>query len=246
MSVFLRDTNKKSNNSFKDQFKKDTEKNFYPYNHFDNLNKNNKDDSRRDDTVIIKNFEPNETGFYSKPKKSLESFQDRVKNENALAGSNAYLKLNRKDRFNQSLKYKNNEYLENTYIRPEALDGEITPNGVIRPKQRNQEELRGQGVNSVRLKSEGKTNETGLQSQGTSTDPNSTSITKFPQKKYYEQNPEDYLRTTGLFMKQTDRTLLFDVETNRSTKQKYYTPAKILNEMGEYRNNQPTNPTHFE
>ena len=46
----------------------------------------------------------------------MESFNDKVKNENALAGSNAYLKMNRNERFGQALKYKNNEYLENTYI----------------------------------------------------------------------------------------------------------------------------------
>ena len=137
MSVFLRDTNKKSNNSFKDQFKKDKENDFYPFNHFEKFKNNSEADSRRDNTIIIKDFEPNKTGFYSKPKKSLESFQDKVRNENALAGSNAYLKMNRNDRFGQALKYKNNEYLKNTYIRPEAIDGEITPNGVIRPTTKN-------------------------------------------------------------------------------------------------------------
>ena len=40
--------------------------------------------------------------------------------------------MNREERFGQALKYKNNEYLKNTYIRPEKIDGEITPNGVIR------------------------------------------------------------------------------------------------------------------
>ena len=252
MSVFLRDTNKKTNSkSFKDQFKKnlsekEQSKDFYPFNHFDKFNKLAEGDSRRDNTVIIKDYGQNETAQYSKPKQSLESFQDKVRNENALAGSNAYLKLDRKSRFDQAVKYKNNEYLENTYIRPEAIDGEITPNGVIRPKERTQEELRGMGVNSIRLKSEGKTNETGLQSQGASADPEKTSITHFPQKKYYEQNVENFLRTTGQFMKSTDRSLLIDINTNRSTNQTYNAPAKILNEMGEYRNSQPTNPTQFE
>ena len=110
---------------------------------------------------------------------------------------------------------------------------------------RTQEELRGQGVNSIRLKSEGITNETGLQSQGSSTNPDSTSITKYPQK-YYEQNPEDFLKTTGQFMKPEWRTELFNINTNRSKNQKYNAPAKIINGMGEYRNNQPTNPTQFE
>ena len=183
MSVFLRDTNNKSNTSFKDQFKKDKQKDFYPFNHFDKFKNNSEADSRRDNTIIIKDFEPNKTAYYSKPKQSMESFNDKVKNENALAGSNAYLKMNRNERYGQALKYKNNEYLKNTYIRPEAIDGEIIPNGVIRTKQRTQEELRGQGVNSVRLKSEGKSNETGLQSQGSSVNPESTSITKYPQKK---------------------------------------------------------------
>jgi hypothetical protein len=246
MSVFLRDTNKNSTNSFKDQFKKDKANGFYPFNHFDKFKNNSEADSRRDNTVIIKDFAPNKTAQYSIPKKPLESFQDRVRNDNALAGSNAYLKLDRKERFEQALTYKNNEYLENTYIRPEAIDGEIIPNGVIRPKQRTQEELRGMGVNSIRLKPEGKTNETGLQSQGASADPDSTTITKYPLKKYYEQNPEDFLRTTGQFMKQTDRSLLIDIDTNRSTYQTYNAPAKILNGMGEYRNNQPTNPTQYE
>ena len=248
MSVFLRDTNNKSNNSFKDQFtkKENVKNNFYPFNHFDKLKNNNEADSRRDNTIVIKDYGQNETAQYSKPKKSLDSFQDRVKNENAIAGSNAYLKMNRNERFEQAIKYKNNEYLKNTYIRPEAIDGEIVPNGVLRPVERTQEELRGQGVNSIRLKSEGLTNDTGLQSQGSSLNPESTSLTKYPQKKYYEQNPEDLLRTTGQFMKQEWRSELFDINTNRSTDQKYNAPAKILNEMGEYRNNQPANPTQFE
>tara|TARA_B100001121_G_scaffold201735_1_gene176420 strand:+ start:3854 stop:5845 length:1992 start_codon:yes stop_codon:yes gene_type:complete len=249
MSVFLRDTNKKSTTSFKDQFKKNTEvaeNNFYPFNQFDKFKNSSEADSRRDNTLIIKDYGQNETAQYSKPKQSLESFNDKVKNENAMAGSTAYLKMNRNERFGQALKYKNNDYLKNTYIRPEAIDGEIVPNGVIRTKQKTQEELRGQGVNSVRLKSEGKSNETGLQSQGASVDPDSTSITKYPQKKYYEQNPEDLLRTTGQFMKQEWRSELFDINTNRSADQKYKAPAKILNEMGEFRNNQPTNPTQFE
>ena len=75
MSVFLRDTNKKSNNSFKDQFKKDKANNFYPFNHFDKFKNNSEADSRRDNTVIIKDYEQNKTAHYSKPKKSLESFQ---------------------------------------------------------------------------------------------------------------------------------------------------------------------------
>ena len=66
MSVFLRDTNKKSNNSFKDQFKKKegVENNFYPFNHFDKFKNNSEADSRRDNTVIIKDFEPNKTAYY--------------------------------------------------------------------------------------------------------------------------------------------------------------------------------------
>ena len=246
MSVFLRDTNKKSSNTFKDQFKKDKANDFYPFNQFEKFKNNSEADSRRDNTIIIKDYGQNETAQYSKPKKSLESFQDKVRNENAAAGSNAYLKMNREERFGQALKYKNNEYLKNTYIRPEKIDGEITPNGVIRPTMRTQEELRGQGVNSIRLKSEGKTNETGLQSQGSSTNPDSISITKYPQKKYRDQSVQDYIKTTGQYMKPEWRTKLYNMHTNRSKNQKYNAPAKIINEMGEYRNNQPTNPTQFE
>ena len=39
-------------------------------------------------------------------------------------------------------RYKNNEYPENTYIRPEYLDGEIIPSGLIRPKEKSLQELR--------------------------------------------------------------------------------------------------------
>ena len=73
---------------------------------------------------------------------------------------------------------------------------------------------------------------------GESLNPEQFNITKFPQSKIVQQNPEDYLKTTGLFMKQTDRTTIKDLNTMRSTNNNFITPAKSLYDQGEYRNNQ--------
>ena len=61
MSVFLRDTNKKSTTSFKDQFKKKegVENNFYPFNQFDKFKNSSEADSSRDNTLIIKDYGQN-------------------------------------------------------------------------------------------------------------------------------------------------------------------------------------------
>jgi hypothetical protein len=219
------------------------EMSMYPYNQFERLNQ--APSGRRDNSLVINNYHTDKTTQYAIKKTEMESFQDKVENKNAFAGSNDYLNMDRK-RFNQPLRYKNNEYLEGTYVRPEEVDGEIAVGGVIRPVQKSQEELRGYGVNSIRLESEGRINQTGQQARGYSRDPNKFNITKFPQKKYVEQNPDDYLRTTGLYIAPEDRSIVRNLITNRGDELDYITPAKSLNDMGEYRNNQVAKPTQYE
>jgi hypothetical protein len=221
----------------------ENELSMYPFNKFEKLNQ--APSGRRDNSLVINSYHTDTTTQYSIKKTEMESFQDKKKNMNAFAGSNEYLNMDRK-RFDQSLRYKNNEYLDGTYVRPEEVDGEIAVGGVIRPVQKTQEELRGYGVNSIRLQSEGRTNETGQKSRGYSQDPNKVNITKFPQKKYFEQNPEDYLRTTGLYIAPEDRSIVRNLITNRGDELEYVTPAKSLNGKAEYRNNQAARPTQYE
>ena len=47
-------------------------------------------------------------------------------------------------------------------------------------------------------------------------------------------------------MKPTDYSAVRNTITQRSTETDYVLPAKSVNSNGEYRNNQPTNPTQFE
>ena len=207
--------------------------------------------SRRDPTIVIKDFAPNKTSQYANRKETLEPFQDKVKNDIALAGSNSFLNegiKKAKDLYSNNISgHRNNEYSGDMYVRPENIDGEITPSGVLRPKERSQEQLRGYGVNSIRLQSEGKINATGLQNRsGAPAKYEDKLFTKNSKKKYYEQNPEDYIKTTGLLMKPFYRDSSYYVGTNRSVDQTYNAPAKILNSVGEFRNNQPTNPTQYE
>jgi hypothetical protein len=221
----------------------ENELSMYPFNQFEKLNQ--APSGRRDNSLVINKYHTDTTTQYAIKKTEMESFQDKVKNMNAFAGSNAYLNMDRK-RFDQPLRYKNNEYIDGTYVRPEAIDGEIPVAGVIRPVEKSQEELRGYGVNSIRLQSEGRTNETGQQARGYSQNPNNVNITKFPQKRYVEQNPEDYLRTTGLYIAPEDRSIVRNLITNRGDELEYITHAKSINGKPEYRNNQAARPTQYE
>ena len=164
----------------------------YPFNQFEKLNQ--APSGRRDNTLIIKDYHSNDTAYYSKPKQPVESFQDSKPNPNALAGSNQYLgdRDAQRERYGDNLRYRNNEYLEGTYIRPEDVDGEIQVAGIVRAMPRSQEEVRGQGVNSVRLQSEGINNQTGKIGEGFSTNPDDINITKYPQKNIMTKQQQLY------------------------------------------------------
>lgn len=224
----------------------ESDNSMYPFNQFDNLNQ--APSGRRDNSLVIKDYHSNDTAYYAKPKKPVESFQDMKPNPNAMAGSNQFLnnRDNQLDRFGQGLRYRNNDQLEGTNIRPEYIDGEIQVAGVVRAMPRDQEEVRGLGVNSQRLQSEGLNNQTGMIGEGFSTNPENINITKFPQKKYRDQTTADLIRTTGAFMKNSDRSAVHFTNTQRSTSTDYVAPPKSINSYGEYRNNQPTNKTQFE
>ena len=72
-------------------------------------------------------------------------------------------------------KYKTNEFPENTNVRVELIDG-VPLTEVVRPREKSQADLRGSGVNSIRLASEGRTNMTGYDGHGTSTNPETINI----------------------------------------------------------------------
>ena len=228
-------SNLKNNSSKHESIEENDDKNsFYPYNKFSKLEKN-KSNTYRDGNNRIKEWSQNEIAPRKQQKNTVVSFADKNKNNNALAGSNAYLNSDIKNRYIQGVKYKNNDFLENTYIRPEAIDGSILPNGIERPVEISQEERRGYGVNSIRLQSEGKINETGQQARGYSLNPDDVSITKYPQKKYYTQTTESLLKTTGAHLKPEYRETLNNINTNRSVEQKYHGVAKSIYDIGERR-----------
>jgi hypothetical protein len=219
----------------------------YPYNQFKLFQKDSnqiyfsQDGNRRDNTIIIRDEDANITGAYAKAKIELEPFNDIIKNETTIGGISFTDSVDR-DYFEKSLTYKNNNYLENTNIRPEALDG-IPISYEVRPREKSQEDRRGYGVNSIRLDSNGKTNKTGLKGEGISTKCENIKLTKFKMKSYRDQKPEDYLKTTGLHVKTEMRNGQTTNATMREDYNNYISNAKNIANKTVYVNGQAANAT---
>ena len=226
-----------------------TPANMYPNNQFD-LFKNSKYienmGQRRDNTVVIKDFYPNEVGYRAKPKNEIKTLFEPLANDTAIV-DNSYMKNRTEEEtvYSNSLTIKNNDFPTNTNLRPESIDGvPLTEN--VRVIERKQEELRGLGVNSIRLASEGITNQTGNIGEGVSINPDKVVLTKYKMKSYYDQTPEDYLKTTGFYLKPEYRSVVQPPSMDRTlVKQVIGTPKYIVGQ-NEYRNNQQMNPTQKE
>ena len=217
----------------------------YPNNQF-NLLKDSKYinnlGNRRDNTILINNYHSNEVGQYARPKNETKNLFEPLKNENALAGSNKMLKSVDLNRFSQSLTNKNNEFPENTNIRPEAIDG-IPLTELARQKEKTLDELRGNGVNSIRLDSKSRNNTTSFKGEGISLNPLDVNITKFKMKSYYDVDTDDLLKTTGHYIKPEYRSKVHAPSIDRTLMKQMIGPSKSVNSMNEYRNNIPARPT---
>ena len=225
----------------------------HPFNYMNRFKNNNKMQhmtNRRDNTLIIKNYNTNEVGQYAKKKEESKALFEPVVNLNAMAGDTKIVDKISLDRFSAAIKYKTNEYPDNTYVRAEQIDG--TPmTEVIRPREKTQEQLRGLGVNSIRLAPEGRSNETAQTvAGGVSTDPKSIKITKYKMKSYREQNSvDDLLRTTGQITRPEWRSMVKQSESERSFMPSVDGPPVAAVMRQTYHNDQaarPTNRTEYE
>ena len=225
----------------------------HPFNYMNKFKNNSKVQNmttRRDNTLIINNYHSNEVGQYAKKKEELNNLFEPVVNLNAMAGDTKIVDKISLDRYSSTLKYKSNEFPDNTYVRAEQIDG--TPlTEVVRPREKNLEELRGLGINSIRLAPEGRTNQTtGTVAGGVSTDPKSIKITTFKMKSYREQNSiDDLLRTTGQITRPEWRSMVKQSDSERSFMPSIDGPpiASVMRQT--YHSDQaarPTNRTDYE
>ncbi len=225
----------------------------HPFNYMDKFKNNNKMQhmtNRRDNTLIINNYHSNEVGQYAKRKEEIKALFEPVVNLNAMAGDTKIVDKISLDRFSSTLKYKSNEFPEDTYVRAEQIDG--TPlTEVVRPREKNLEELRGLGVNSIRLAPEGRTNQTaGTVAGGVSTDPKSINITTFKMKSYRDQDSiDDLLRTTGQITRPEWRSMVKQSDSERSFMPSVDGPPVASVMRQEFHSDQaarPTNRTDYE
>ena len=201
--------------------------------------------NRRDNSIIINNYHSNEVGQYAKPKNETKTLFEPLKNDNALAGSRPFTEAIDTSRWSQSLTTRNNEFPENTNIRPESIDS-VPLTELVRVREKTQEQLRGNGVNSIRLAAENRPNETSFKGEGISTNPLDINITKYKMKSYYDQQSDDYLKTTGQYIKPEWRSIVQEPSTDRTQAKQMIGPAKAVISSNEYRNNQIVNPTQKE
>ena len=201
--------------------------------------------NRRDNSIIINNYHSNEVGQYAKPKNETKTLFEPLKNDNALAGSRPFTEAIDTSRWSQSLTTRNNEFPENTNIRPESIDS-VPLTELVRVREKTQEQLRGNGVNSIRLAAENRPNETSFKGEGISTNPLDINITKYKMKSYYDQQSDDYLKTTGQYIKPEWRSIVQEPSTDRTQSKQMIGPAKAVISSNEYRNNQIVNPTQKE
>ena len=218
----------------------------HPYNYMDELKNYDKNRSsfRRDNTLIINDYHTQEAGQYAKPKKEEKYLFEPIQNLNALAGDTKIVDKIGQDRYSNTLKYKSNDYDTKTmYVRPELIDG-VPLTEVVRPREKTQEELRGSGVNSIRLDPNARNNQTGQQGEGVSADPKSINITKFKLKSYREQNSvDDLLKTTGVITRPEWRSLVRETNSERSYMKSVEGPAVSAVMKTEYHNEQSARPT---
>ncbi len=225
-----------------------TPNNMHPFNYMD-LYKNAKNNSlhqagRRDNTILINNYYGQEAGQYATPKKEANYLFEPVVNLNAQAGDTKIVDKISKDRFLDTLKYKQNDYNPETmYVRPELIDGPPMTE-VIRPREKSQQELRGYGVNSIRLASEGVNNLTGQKGEGVSLAPSEVNITKYKMISYRTQDSiDDLLRTTGAITRPEFRSMVKQTESERSYMKNMEGPAVSSVMRTEYHNEQAARPT---
>ena len=224
-----------------------TSADMYPNNQFElfkNSQYTQKLGQRRDNTVVINNYYQNETARTAKPKNEILTLFEPIKNDTAIVDNNP-LRSRNDNRYTDSLTIKNNDYPDNTYIRPESLDG-IPLTDVIRVREKSQEELRGKGINSIRLTSENRVNNTSFKGSGVSTKPESIVLTKYKMKAYYDQSPEDYLKTTGMYLKPEWRSIVQEPSMDRTQFKQVVGPPTHIVSKNEARNNQAINPTQKE
>jgi hypothetical protein len=225
----------------------------HPFNYMDKFKNNSKMQhmtNRRDNTLIIKNYHSNEVGQYAKKKEEINNLFEPVVNLNAMAGDTKIVDKISLDRYSSSLKYKSNEFPDNTYVRAEQIDG--TPmTEVVRPREKNLEQLRGLGVNSIRLDPEGRNNQTaGTVAGGVSTNPKSINITTFKMKSYRNQDSiDDLLRTTGQITRPEWRSMVKQSDSERSFMPSVDGPPVASVMRQEFHSDQaarPTNRTEYE
>jgi hypothetical protein len=219
----------------------------HPFNYMNRFKNNEhlKQVNRRDNTIIINDYHSNIVGQYAKKKEEQNTLFEPVINLNALAGDTKIVDKISLDRFKSSLQYKANDFPENTNIRPEAIDG--TPmTEVVRPKEKNLEQLRGEGINSQRLAPEGRNNETSAPiTGGKSTDPNTINITKYKIKSYREQNTvDDLLKTTGQITRPEWRSMVKQTNSERSYMASMEGPSVSSVMRQTYHNDQAARPTN--
>jgi hypothetical protein len=226
--------------------------NMHPFNYMDKFKNKNMQHmtTRRDNTLIIKDYHTNEVGEYAKKRKEILTLFEPVVNLNAMAGDTKIVDKISLDRFSSALQYKSNEYPKNTYVRAEQIDG--TPlTEVVRPREKTLEQLRGEGVNSVRLAPEGRNNETASTiAGGVSTDPKSINITKYKLKSYRDQTSvDDLLKTTGQITRPEWRSMVKQTDSDRSFMPSIDGPPVASVMKQSYHNEQsarPTNRTDYE
>ena len=227
-------------------------KTMHPFNYMDRFKKAEplKNITRRDNTLIINDYYSQETGQYAKRKLEQNVLFEPVVNLNAMAGDTKIVDKIDLNRFSSTLQYKSNEYPENTYVRAEQIDG--TPlTEIVRPREKTLEQLRGDGINSIRLAPEGRNNQTtATVAGGVSTDPKSINIPKYKIKSYREQNSiDDLLRTTGQITRPEWRSMVKQSDSERSFMASVDGPpiASVMKDT--FRNEQtarPTNRTDYE
>ncbi len=115
---------------------------------------------------------------------------------------------------------------------------------VVRPREKSQQELRGYGVNSIRLDSEARNNMTGQMGEGVSLAPSEMNITKYKMLSYRVQdNIDDLLRTTGVITRPEWRSMVKETASERSYMKNMEGPAMASVMKTEYHNEQAARPT---
>jgi hypothetical protein len=227
-----------------------TPNNMHPFNYMDmykspkGFNNDKRQAGRRDNTILINNYYSNEAGQYATPKKEINFLFEPVENLNAQAGDTQIVDKIGTSRFLDTLKYKQNDYNPETmYVRPELIDGPPMTE-VVRPREKSQQELRGYGVNSIRLDSEGRNNMTGQKGEGVSLAPTEVNLTKYKMLSYRTQDSiDDLLRTTGQITRPEWRSMVKETASDRSYMKNMEGPAMASVMKTEYHNEQAARPT---